>query len=128
MDLPGVGQLVIDIDGGGILEEFPEPSTGIGESPTGCLDPKLIERLLNSFFLGFVHKRARGVMGDGHESWQGDLHMSTHYFENLSGHKEKLASSFRRDRCFSQSDKQLLFHRMVKFTPNRERIFAILKK
>ena len=60
MDLPGVGELVIDIDGGCLLEEFSEPSAGIGESPTGCLDPKLIERLLDSFFLGFVHKRDRG--------------------------------------------------------------------
>src|ERR1700722_10712838 len=62
MDLPGVGELVIDIDGGCLLEEFPEPSTGIGESPTGCLDPKLIERLLDSFFLGFVHERERGCL------------------------------------------------------------------
>ena len=57
LDLSGIGQLVIDIDSGCILEELAEAGTGVGEAPTRSLDPELIERTLNSLVLGFGHKR-----------------------------------------------------------------------
>jgi hypothetical protein len=57
VDLSGVGQLVIDIDRSGILEELAEAGAGVGKAPTRGLDSELIERLLNSLGLGFVHKR-----------------------------------------------------------------------
>jgi hypothetical protein len=56
VDLSGIGQLVIDVDSGGILEEFAEAGAGIGKTPTWSLDLEVIERLLNSLVLMFVHK------------------------------------------------------------------------
>src|SRR5271157_3503033 len=56
VDLSGVSKLIIDIDRSGILEELAEAGAGVGKAPTRGLDPELIERLLNTLVLMFVHK------------------------------------------------------------------------
>jgi len=38
VDASGVGELVGQVDGGGVLGELAEPRAGVGESPTGHLD------------------------------------------------------------------------------------------
>jgi hypothetical protein len=77
----------MDIDRGRILEEFTEASAGIGKSPTWGLDPELIEGLLNSFILGFVHKAGKGFWVVGTNGGKDPLDVYT-LFGNLSGHKK----------------------------------------
>src|SRR6185369_4599133 len=62
VDLPGIGQLVIDIDRGSVLEKLAEASTGVGKAPTWGLDAELIERQLNSLVLRFVHTPGGGFV------------------------------------------------------------------
>jgi hypothetical protein len=57
VDLSGIGQFVVDVDSCCILEELAEAGAGVGKGPTRGLAPELIERVLNSLILGFVHKR-----------------------------------------------------------------------
>src|SRR5260370_9462059 len=51
VDLSGAGQLVVDIDCSGILEELAEACPGVGQAPTPRLDSELTGRILTSFGL-----------------------------------------------------------------------------
>jgi hypothetical protein len=69
VDLSGIGQFVVDVDRGGILKEFAKAGAGIGKTPTGGLDPELIEGPLNSLILMFVHKRGGFLEGQESSPW-----------------------------------------------------------
>ena len=54
VDLARVAELLGDGAGGGRLLELAEARTGVGKSPTGQLDLKPVERLVNEFALSIV--------------------------------------------------------------------------
>jgi hypothetical protein len=98
----------MDIDGGCILEEFTEASTGIGKSPAGGLDPELIEGLLNFFILGFVHKTGKRVWVAGRMVARDPWDVYT-LFGDLSGHKKSRPHDSQSNRCSAKSSKQFIF-------------------
>jgi hypothetical protein len=45
IDVAGVGQLVVEVDRGGVLEKLPEARAGVGKAPGGRFDLEVIEGL-----------------------------------------------------------------------------------
>ena len=58
MHLPGVAELVFDRDRGRELNEFSKPGSGIGKTPGGQLDIKIVESTMNEYFRFFRHASA----------------------------------------------------------------------